>query len=72
MASSSDLKRKFEAGNGSKSGAAAATDDGFTMVQKRKQKKLDKRRPEFHYDMAYFRTGKKIGIAVSRLVGREE
>ncbi|KAL1408435.1 hypothetical protein Q8F55_005247 [Vanrija albida] len=63
MASSSDLKRKYAGGNGVKADPVAASDDGFTTVQRRKQKKLDKHRPEFHYDMAYFRTGKKIGIA---------
>lgn len=38
-------------------------DDGFEKVKKRKQRKVDKHRPQFQYDTSYFRTGKKIGIA---------
>lgn len=57
-----DLKRKA-----SPTGSPLATpllDDGFTKVEKRKKKRLDKHRPQFQYDTSYFRTGKKIGIAV--------
>lgn len=58
-----DLKRKA-APTGSPS-ATPPLDDGFTKVEKRKKKRLDKHRPQFQYDTSYFRTGKKIGIAVS-------
>lgn len=58
-----DLKRKV-APTGSPS-ATPPLEDGFTKVEKRKKKRLDKHRPQFQYDTSYFRTGKKIGIAVS-------
>ena len=42
-------------------------DDGFTKVltkeERRKMKKLDKNKPSFQFDLAQFRSGKKIGIA---------
>ncbi|CAK9784264.1 hypothetical protein CC85DRAFT_284909 [Cutaneotrichosporon oleaginosum] len=38
-------------------------DDGFTVVNKRKQRKLDRHRPKFHYDTAFFSGAKHIGIA---------
>lgn len=66
MDSRNELKRKTpERSSPSKSVAAASTDDGFVKVQKRKQRKLERHRPQFQYDTAYFRSGKKIGIAVS-------
>lgn len=69
-----DLKRKV-APTGSPS-ATPNMDDGFVKVEKRKKKRLDKHRPQFQYDTSYFRTGKKIGIAVSqclvRLAGWEQ
>jgi len=47
----------------------ANNDGGFEMVlsreEKRKQRKVDKQRPQFQFDTSYFRGGKKIGIAVS-------
>ena len=43
--------------------------DGFTKVltkeEKRKQRKVDRHRPQFQFDTSYYRNGKKIGIAVS-------
>ncbi len=43
--------------------------DGFIKVitreEKRKIRKLEKHRPQFQFDISYFRQGKKIGIAVS-------
>lgn len=53
----SDLKRKTAA-------AGATDEDGFTKVGKRKQRKLDRHRPQFHYDTTYFNRSKKVGIAV--------
>jgi hypothetical protein len=51
----------------------APGEDGFERVlsrdEKRKQRKLDKHRPQFQFDVSYFRTGKKIGIAVSSVNG---
>lgn len=41
------------------------TDDGFTVVHKRKQRKLERTRPKFQYNTSYFSQGRKIGIAVS-------
>ncbi|BEI88426.1 uncharacterized protein CcaverHIS019_0111440 [Cutaneotrichosporon cavernicola] len=38
-------------------------DDGFTVVSKRKQRKMDRHRPKFHYDTGYFTGAKRIGIA---------
>ena len=43
--------------------------DGFESVltrhEKRKQRKVDRHRPQFQFDMSYFRSGKKVGMAVS-------
>jgi hypothetical protein len=43
--------------------------DGFTKVEskeeRRKRKKVEKRRPQFQFDMSAFRSGKKVGMAVS-------
>lgn len=43
--------------------------DGFTKVEtkeeRRKRKKVEKRRPQFQFDMSAFKMAKKIGIAVS-------
>jgi hypothetical protein len=43
-------------------------EEGFERVlsrdEKRKQRKVDKHRPQFQFDTSYFRLGKKIGIAV--------
>jgi RNA exonuclease 1 len=58
-----ELKRKSPTTSNAPS--TMAQDDGFTKVQKRKQRKLDRHRPQFQYDTSYFRSGKKIGIAVS-------
>jgi hypothetical protein len=45
------------------------TADDFTIVptrdEKKKQKKIEKRRPQFQYDVSWFKQGKKVGIAVS-------
>lgn len=47
----------------------AVEEDGYEKVlsrdEKRKQRKVDKHRPQFQFDTSYFRNGKKIGIAVS-------
>lgn len=40
-------------------------DDGFTVVHKRKQRKLERTRPKFQFNTSYFSQGRKIGIAVS-------
>ncbi|CAD6570359.1 MAG: hypothetical protein TREMPRED_005740 [Tremellales sp. Tagirdzhanova-0007] len=41
--------------------------DGFESVlsrtEKRKQRKVDRHRPQFQFDLSYFRSGKKIGMA---------
>jgi len=46
------------------------TDDNFIIVptreEKKKQRKLEKSKPQFQYDIGWFRNGKKVGIAVSR------
>lgn len=46
-----------------------APTEEFTMVptreEKRKQRKMEKQRPQFQYDTTWFRAGKKVGIAVS-------
>lgn len=46
------------------------TDDNFIIVptreEKKKQRKLEKAKPQFQYDIGWFRNGKKVGIAVSR------
>lgn len=43
--------------------------DGFERVltkeERRKRKKVEKHRPQFHFDMSAFKNGRKIGIAVS-------
>lgn len=43
--------------------------DGFTKVEtkeeRRKRKKVEKRRSQFQFDMSAFRSGKKVGMAVS-------
>jgi len=68
MEAKNDLKRKTPASGAITSPpppSPSQTDDGFTKVQKRKQRKLERHRPQFQYDTSYFRTGKKIGIAVS-------
>jgi len=48
--------------------------DGFTKVEtkeeRRKRKKVEKRRPQFQFDMSAFRSGKKVGMAVSLIVAR--
>lgn len=53
----------------SKGKGKAVEGDGFEKVisreEKRKQRKVDKQRPQFQFDISYFRMGKKIGIAVS-------
>lgn len=59
----------------STSQAGKMTDDNFILVptreEKRKQRKTEKTRPQFSFDMGYFKHGKKVGIAVSiRLVCR--
>lgn len=36
-----------------------------TKEDKRKQRKMEKQKPQFQFDTSYFRLGKKIGIAVS-------
>ena len=45
------------------------TDDNFIVVptreEKKKQRKLEKAKPQFQYDIGWFRNGKKVGIAVS-------
>lgn len=45
------------------------TADGFTKVEtkedRRKRKKMEKRRPQFQFDMSAFKMAKKVGIAVS-------
>jgi hypothetical protein len=45
------------------------TEDDFIRVptreEKRKQRKMEKQRPQFSFDMGYFKHGKKVGIAVS-------
>lgn len=42
--------------------------DGFTKVEtkeeRRKRKKVEKRRPQFQFDMSAFKNGKKVGLAV--------
>ncbi|KAL7424365.1 hypothetical protein Q5752_000047 [Cryptotrichosporon argae] len=42
-------------------------DDGFTRVptreEKRKQRKVEKRRPQFQFDTNHFANGRKIGVA---------
>lgn len=47
--------------------------DGFTKVEtkeeRRKRKKVEKRRPQFQFDMSAFRSGKKVGMAVSPILG---
>lgn len=45
--------------------SAAVDDDGFTKVQKRKQRKVERHRPQLHFDTSYFQRSKKVGIAVS-------
>ncbi|ORY25328.1 hypothetical protein BCR39DRAFT_544313 [Naematelia encephala] len=42
-------------------GSAGPDDgEGFTKVERKKQKKLDKRRPQFQFDTSQFRNGRKI------------
>jgi hypothetical protein len=47
------------------------TQDGFSKIEtkeeRRKRKKVEKRRPQFQFDMSAFRSGKKVGMAVSTL-----
>lgn len=64
MDSRSDLKRKT-GGGAITTPPPTSSNDGFVKVQKRKQRKLERHRPQFQYDTSYFRSGKKIGIAVS-------
>jgi hypothetical protein len=62
-------------GSGPGDGAATVTatteqpQDGFEKVltkeERRKRKKVEKHRPQFHFDMSAFKNGRKIGIAVS-------
>jgi hypothetical protein len=44
------------------------TDDNFIVVptrdEKKKQRKLEKQKPQFQFDVSWFRMGKKVGIAV--------
>lgn len=51
--------------------ATTMTSDGFTKVEtkeeRRKKKKVEKRRPQFQFDMSAFKSGKKVGMAVSNL-----
>jgi hypothetical protein len=48
---------------------AIMTNDNFIVVpsreEKKKQRKLEKAKPQFQYDIGWFRNGKKVGIAVS-------
>lgn len=48
---------------------ADAAEDGFERVltkeERRKRKKVEKHRPQFHFDMSAYKAGRKIGIAVS-------
>jgi hypothetical protein len=48
---------------------AKMTDDNFIVVptrdEKKKQRKLEKQKPQFQFDVSWFRMGKKVGIAVS-------
>jgi hypothetical protein len=37
-----------------------------TKEDKRKQRKMEKQKPQFQFDTSYFRLGKKIGIAVGQ------
>ena len=52
---------------------AKMTDDNFVVVptrdEKKKQRKLEKAKPQFQYDIGWFRNGKKVGIAVSSCGG---
>jgi len=64
-------KRKPSASPQTSSGQsskAVETSDGFTKVEtkeeRRKKKKIEKRRPQFQFDMSAFRSGKKVGMAV--------
>jgi hypothetical protein len=77
MSDSPAAKRKPSASPQTSSGQsskAVETSDGFTKVEtkeeRRKKKKVEKRRPQFQFDMSAFRSGKKVGMAVSILCCR--
>jgi RNA exonuclease 1 len=74
MSSSPGGKRKPSASpqaSRNPSSNAVQTADGFTKIEtkeeRRKRKKVEKRRPQFQFDMSAFRSGKKVGMAVSCL-----
>lgn len=50
--------------------------DGFTKVEtkeeRRKRKKVEKRRPQFQFDMSAFKSGKKVGMAVSAVLRHKQ
>ncbi|WVQ83395.1 hypothetical protein IAT38_005536 [Cryptococcus sp. DSM 104549] len=67
MSSPPTSKRKASSTPDAAASAADADADGFTRVptreERRKQKKVNKHRPEFQYNTQDFRYGKKITIA---------